>query len=204
MNLEGTIPIAAPRAAVWAALNDTEVLRACIPGCEELTRLSDTELSARVKQKIGPVSATFSGKVTLSDIVEREGYTISGEGTGGVAGFAKGGAAVKLADGESGGTVLTYRANAQVGGKLAQLGARLIDATAKMLSDQFFRRFAETVEAQAGAGASGGAATGEPAASVIAVAGGGAQAATARGGFPTWAMLLLPLAAALIAWLALR
>tara|TARA_B100000686_G_scaffold261138_1_gene274019 strand:+ start:3778 stop:4401 length:624 start_codon:yes stop_codon:yes gene_type:complete len=144
MEMTGEYQIAAPREKVWDALNDPEILAKCIPGCQELNKDSETELSATVKSKVGPVSATFKGKVTLSDIDPPAGYTISGEGTGGVAGFAKGGADVKLAeDGEN--TVLTYVANAQVGGKLAQIGSRLIDTTAKKMANDFFGKFAEEV-----------------------------------------------------------
>jgi carbon monoxide dehydrogenase subunit G len=149
MDMTGEYRIPAPREKVWEALNDPEILAKCIPGCQELNKDSDTELSARVKSKVGPVSATFTGKVTLSDIDPPNGYKISGEGTGGVAGFAKGGADVKLAaDGNE--TVLTYTATAQVGGKLAQIGSRLIDSTAKKMANEFFGKFAEEV---GGAGA---------------------------------------------------
>ncbi len=144
MDMTGKYRIPAPREKVWEALNDPEILAKCIPGCQELNKDSDTELSARVKSKVGPVSATFTGKVTLSDIDPPNGYKISGEGTGGVAGFAKGGADVKLAaDGDE--TVLTYTATAQVGGKLAQIGSRLIDSTAKKMANEFFGKFAEEV-----------------------------------------------------------
>ena len=146
MDIKGEYRIAAPRDKVFAALNDPEVLKACIPGCESLDKTSDTEMTAKVKLRIGPVSASFSGKVTLSDIDPPNGYRISGEGQGGVAGFAKGGAVVKLAD-EGGATVLTYEVDAQVGGKIAQVGARLITGTAKKLADQFFGKFAESVGA---------------------------------------------------------
>jgi len=146
MDIKGEYRIAAPRDKVFAALNDPEVLKACIPGCESLDKTSDTEMTAKVKLRIGPVSASFSGKVTLSDIEPPHGYRISGEGQGGVAGFAKGGAVVKLAD-EGGATVLTYEVDAQVGGKIAQVGARLITGTAKKLADQFFGKFAESVGA---------------------------------------------------------
>ena len=146
MDIKGEYRIAASREKVFAALNDPEVLKACIPGCESLDKLSDTEMTAKVKLRIGPVSASFSGKVTLSDIDPPNGYKISGEGQGGVAGFAKGGAAVKLAE-EGGATVLTYEVDAQVGGKIAQVGARLITGTAKKLADQFFGKFAESVGA---------------------------------------------------------
>jgi carbon monoxide dehydrogenase subunit G len=148
MEIKGEYKIAAPRDKVFAALNDQAVLKACIPGCESLEKLSDTEMTAKVRLRIGPVSAAFSGKVTLSDIDPPNGYRITGEGQGGVAGFAKGGAVVKLAD-DDGGTVLTYDVDAQVGGKIAQVGARLISGTAKKLADQFFGKFAESVGAPA-------------------------------------------------------
>jgi carbon monoxide dehydrogenase subunit G len=148
MEIKGEYKIAAPRDKVFAALNDQAVLQACIPGCESLEKLSDTEMTAKVRLRIGPVSATFNGKVTLSDIDPPNGYKITGEGQGGVAGFAKGGAVVKLAD-DSGATVLTYDVDAQVGGKIAQVGARLITGTAKKLADQFFGKFAESMGAPA-------------------------------------------------------
>ena len=121
MDMTGEERIAASRAAVWAALNDPEVLRQCIPGCESLEKLSPTDMTARVKLQIGPVRATFQGKVTLSDLDPPNGYRISGEGQGGVAGYAKGGAVVRLTE-DGAGTLLTYEAKADVGGKLAQLG----------------------------------------------------------------------------------
>ncbi len=142
MEMTGEYRISAPREKVWEALNDPEVLARCIPGCQELTRDSDTELSATVKSRVGPVSATFTGKVTLSDLDPPSSYRISGEGQGGAAGFAKGGARIDLAE-DGSGTVLTYEATAQVGGKLAQIGSRLIDTTAKKLAGQFFDKFAE-------------------------------------------------------------
>jgi carbon monoxide dehydrogenase subunit G len=133
-------------------LNDPAILKEAIPGCQSLEKLSDTEMTATVVSKIGPVKATFNGNVTLSNIRPPEGYTISGEGKGGVAGFAKGGADVALvADGAD--TILRYTAKAQVGGKLAQVGARLIDATAKQMADQFFGAFAAKVGAGAPAAA---------------------------------------------------
>ena len=146
MEINGEYKIAASRDKVFAALNDHAVLQACIPGCESLEKLSDTEMTAKVRLRIGPVSASFTGKVTLSDIDPPNGYKISGEGQGGVAGFAKGGAVVKLTE-EGGDTVLTYDVDAQVGGKIAQVGARLITGTAKKLADQFFGKFAESVGA---------------------------------------------------------
>lgn len=140
MDMTGEHRIAAPRDVVWAALNDADVLRQCIPGCEELERLSDTGLRAIVVQKIGPVKARFEGEVELTNINAPESYTIRGEGKGGVAGFAKGGADVTLAeDGEE--TILSYEVHATVGGKLARLGSRLIDSTARKLAAQFFDNF---------------------------------------------------------------
>lgn len=153
MEMKGSYRIAAPREKVWAALNDPEVLRECIPGCESLQKVSDVEFEATVSQKVGPVSARFTGKVTLSDIKAPESYRISGEGSGGVAGFARGGANVRLLE-VDGGTQLEYEADATVGGKLAQLGSRLIDASAKKVADQFFGRFAEKLGAPAEAAAS--------------------------------------------------
>ena len=144
MDLSGEYVIPAPIETVWAGLNDPAILKACIPGCEELTRLSDTEMTAKVTQKIGPVSASFSGSVTLSDIQPPFSYRISGQGSGGVAGFAKGGASVALEKVE-GGTRLTYNAEAAIGGKLAQLGSRMIKGVAASLANQFFNRFSEIV-----------------------------------------------------------
>lgn len=140
MDMTGEYRIEAPRDLVWAALNDPDVLRACIPGCEELEKTSDTTMEAKVTQKIGPVKARFTGGVELLDVTPPQGYTIRGEGKGGVAGFAKGSAHVHLTE-EDGGTRLTYEAHAEVGGKLAQLGSRLIDSTAKKLADKFFENF---------------------------------------------------------------
>jgi carbon monoxide dehydrogenase subunit G len=154
MEMTGTRQIAADRAAVWAALNDPEVLKAAIPGCQELHGSPDTGFEATVKQKVGPVSATFHGAVQLSNVVPGESYHIAGEGKGGAAGFAKGGADVKLED-KDGGTLLSYDVKASVGGKLAQLGSRLIDGFAKKMADQFFENFQKAVE---GAGAAAAAA----------------------------------------------
>ena len=147
MEMTGRYQIPAPREKVWAALNDPVVLKQCIPGCQELEKVSETEMTATVKAKVGPVSATFKGTVTLSNLDPPNGYTISGEGKGGPAGFAKGGADVTLAD-DDGATLLTYTAKGQVGGKLAQVGARLVDATAKQMADQFFAAFADKVGSQ--------------------------------------------------------
>lgn len=148
MELTGNRIIAADRATVWAKLNDADMLKACIPGCEELTGTPADGFSAVVKQKVGPVKATFKGSVTLEDVVEGESYRLVGEGKGGVAGFAKGAADVRLADVE-GGTELTYVADAKVGGKLAQLGSRLIDGFARKMADQFFEQFQDQVEGPA-------------------------------------------------------
>lgn len=147
MDMNDSKRIEAPREVVWAALNDTEVLKACIPGCESIVMTSDTEMQAAVVLKIGPVKASFTGKVTLSNIDAPNGYTISGEGQGGVAGHARGGADVRLeADGDA--TILHYTVKAEVGGKIAQLGSRLIDSTAKKLAGEFFEKFAATVGPQ--------------------------------------------------------
>lgn len=145
MTMQGEYQLAAPREVVWSKLNDAEVLKACIPGCEELEKTSDTEFRATARMKVGPVSARFKGRVTLSDLDPPNGYKISGEGEGGVAGFAKGGAVVKLAE-KDGGTSLAYEVEAQIGGKLAQLGQRLINGAAKKLADEFFANFAEAVQ----------------------------------------------------------
>ncbi|WP_346896917.1 carbon monoxide dehydrogenase subunit G [uncultured Roseibium sp.] len=144
MDMNGSYRIPASRETVWAALNDPEVLKECIPGCEKLEMTSPTEMSATVTSKIGPVKAKFNGAVTLENINPPESYTIAGEGKGGVAGFAKGSADVSLAE-EGAETVLTYTARAQVGGKLAQLGSRLIDSTARKMADEFFGKFTEKV-----------------------------------------------------------
>ena len=145
MTMNGEVQLPASRQAVWDKLNDPEVLKASIPGCEELEKTDDQGFRATVKVKVGPVSARFKGKVTLSDLDPPNGYKISGEGEGGVAGFAKGGADVALAD-KDGGTLLSYNVEAQIGGKLAQLGQRLINGTAKKLADEFFANFAKAVQ----------------------------------------------------------
>ena len=137
MNMQGEERIAASVDAVWAALNDPDVLKACIPGCEALEKKSDTQMAATVALKLGPVKARFTGDVQLKNLKPPHSYTIQGEGKGGIAGFAKGGADVTLTqDGD--GTILAYSVNADVGGKIAQLGSRLIDSTAKKLAGQFF------------------------------------------------------------------
>ena len=148
MDMTGERRIPAPRQTVWEALNNTEVLKASIPGCESLEKTGDDQMKATAAVKVGPISARFNGKVQLTDINPPTSYRISGEGQGGVAGFAKGGANVSLAD-DGADTLLSYQVNAQVGGKLAQLGGRLIDATAKQMADAFFDRFSKQVQAMA-------------------------------------------------------
>jgi carbon monoxide dehydrogenase subunit G len=137
MDMTGEQRVAAPRDVVWAALNDVTVLQQCIPGCESIEKTSATEMTAKVVLKIGPVKASFGGKVTLSELDPPNGYRITGEGSGGVAGFAKGGALVKLVpDGDA--TILRYEVKGEIGGKIAQLGSRLIDSTARKLAGDFF------------------------------------------------------------------
>ena len=142
------VQLPASRATVWAKLNDPEVLKSCIPGCEQLDMTSDTEFQATATIKVGPVKARWKGKVKLSDLDPPNSYRISGEGEGGVAGFAKGGAKVSLTD-SAGGTLLTHDVEAQIGGKLAQLGQRLISGAAKKTADDFFQKFAAAVAAGA-------------------------------------------------------
>jgi uncharacterized protein len=155
MDLKGEYRLPAPRETVWEALNDPDVLRACIPGCESLERNGDN-LAAVVTARIGPVKAKFNGEVRLENVNAPESYTIAGEGKGGIAGFAKGGADVHLAE-DGAETILTYTVDAQVGGKIAQLGGRLIEGTAKKLSGQFFDNFAAHVTGGAKPHAEGGA-----------------------------------------------
>ena len=146
MNFTGRYAIPAPAEAVWIALNDPEVLKACIPGCEQIEKTSPTDFAATATLKIGPVKATFRGKVKLSDLDPPYRCKLSGEGQGGVAGFAKGNADIELAA-DGGSTVLTYAATASVGGKLAQIGQRLIDGAAKQIADDFFGRFSQALAA---------------------------------------------------------
>jgi carbon monoxide dehydrogenase subunit G len=142
MTMNGEYQLPATKDVVWQKLNDAETLKACIPGCEELNKTSDTSFEATASIKIGPVKARFKGKVDLTDMDPPNGYRISGEGSGGVAGFAKGGATVKLED-KDGGTLLKYDVDAQIGGKLAQLGQRLVNGAAKKIADDFFANFAK-------------------------------------------------------------
>jgi carbon monoxide dehydrogenase subunit G len=199
MELNGEHTIQAPRQKVWEALNDPDILKQCIPGCEEIEQSDENEFSAKVKAKVGPVNSRFSGKVTLSNLNPPESYTISGEGSGGAAGFAKGGADVKLEEIDQQQTKLSYTVDAQVGGKLAQLGQRLIQSTANKYAQQFFDKFEDVVGAghaeataaagggqAAAAGADGGARDESPAAHAAAEAAGtypetpGESASTAK------------------------
>lgn len=140
--MNGSVELAASRTTVWAELNDPDRLKMCIPGCEELEKISNNEFRATAKMRVGPVSARFKGRVMLSDFDAPNSYKISGEGEGGIAGFAKGNAIVRLEENEVG-TLLIYNVDVQIGGKLAQLGQRLISGTAKKLTDEFFAKFAE-------------------------------------------------------------
>src|SRR5580704_17431354 len=144
MDMTGEFHIPAPRQKVWEALNDPEILKQSIPGCEEIEQVSPTELAAKVTAKVGPVKARFGGKVTLSDLDPPNGYKITGEGSGGAAGFAKGGATVRLAD-DGDGTKLSYVVEAHVGGKLAQIGSRLLVSTARKMGEEFFAGFSGIV-----------------------------------------------------------
>jgi carbon monoxide dehydrogenase subunit G len=156
MDMTGEQRIPAPKQVVWEALNDVEALKASIPGCEEVDKKSGTEFSAKVRLAVGPVKARFNGDVTLSDIDAPNGYTLSGQGSGGAAGFGKGEAKVSLHE-EDGETIVKYTAHATVGGKLAQIGQRLIDSTAKKLAGQFFENFAAYITAEQASDADGGA-----------------------------------------------
>jgi carbon monoxide dehydrogenase subunit G len=160
MDMTGEYRIAAPRETVWKALNSPDILRQCIPGCESLEMTSPTNFTAKVVTRIGPVKATFTGEVTLSELDPPKGYKISGEGKGGAAGFAKGGAEVTLEAVDAALTILRYKATANVGGKLAQIGSRLIEGTAKKLADDFFGDFAKLVAPAAPATEAGAAADG--------------------------------------------
>jgi uncharacterized protein len=198
MEIKGEYKIAAPREKVFAALNDPTILQACIPGCESLEKTSDTEMKAKVRLRIGPVSASFSGKVTLSDIDPPNGYKISGEGQGGVAGFAKGGAVVTLRD-DGGATVLDYNVDAQVGGKIAQVGARLIDGTARKLADEFFGKFAATIGGPpAAAAVAGVASAAEP------VPAAPPPSAAAQRGYKHWLVIGVGAAVLILIFLASR
>jgi len=189
MDLTGTRTIEAPRDAVWAALNDPAVLKDCVPGCESLERVADGEWRAVVAAKVGPVSARFTGKMTLADLDPPKGYTLKFEGQGGAAGFAGGEARVALAEGSPGQTALSYAAKAQVGGKLAQIGSRLVDGAAAKMADEFFARFARHFAAS-------------PAIAETTVVAPAATPAGPAGGSRWVRYVALAAIAALLAWLA--
>lgn len=199
MELTGEQLISAPRQAVWDAINDPEILRQCITGCESVAKTSDTDFEASVQVKVGPVKARFKGKVTLSDLDPPSSCTISGEAQGGVAaGFGKGSAKVQLAEADGGATRLTYAVNAQVGGKLAQIGARLIDGVAAKMAEDFFVKFNQIV---------GGAGTGGPA-DVSAIAGAAKELAASampealpKAGTPAAAQPQTPVTGGIPSWI---
>ena len=148
MDITGEYIIQASKLDVWNALNDAEVLKVCVPGCDEMEKVSETEFTAKVTAKIGMVKAKMKGEVTLSDINAPNSYTISGSGKGGVAGFANGQAKVSLSDTESGGTLLSYSVQADLGGKLAAVGSRVIQGVVKKMSDDFFGKFAKVLSGE--------------------------------------------------------
>jgi len=185
--IQGEYKIAASREQVWAALNDPEVLQACIPGCEELTKQSDTQIDAKITAQLGPIRSKFATQILLSDLNPPSGYTLSGEGKG-VAGFGRGSAKVALIDSE-GGTLLRYDAQLTVGGKLAQVGSRLVETATRSYADQFFERFAERCNA-------GNAPDGAAAAPSEEAAG----TATAAGALRWWLLIAALFAGAAIWW----
>ena len=199
MQMTGQQRIAASRQQVWQALNDPDVLRRCIPGCQSLEKEADDRLKATVEVKIGPIGARFNGAVTLSDLDPPNGYTITGEGQGGTVGFAKGGAKVRLAEADGGATMLSYEVDAQVGGRLAQLGGPIIDATAKQLAGKFFEQFGQvvggTAQPAAAASASAASAASSTAAPAPAAASRASAPAVATQGLPVAWMLALCVAA---------
>lgn len=188
MKMTGEQHIAASRQRVWEALNDPEVLRQCIPGCQSLDKEGDDRFTAIAEVKIGPIGARFKGDVALSDLDAPNGYTITGKGNGGIAGSAKGAAKVRLSDAAGGGTTVSYDVDAEVGGRMAQLGGPIIDATAKQLAGKFFAKFGEVVSGQAAAIAAPAAtAVLSPAAPVASAA--PVVASAGPGGFPwAWAV----------------
>ena len=189
MEMNNTRIVAAPTEQVWRALNDPDVLKDCVPGCESLERVTDTEWRAVVAARVGPVSARFTGKLALADLNPPTSYTLRFEGQGGPAGFVSGDAKVSLAPAETGATALTYVVNAQIGGKLAQIGSRLVDGAAAKLADDFFARFAERV-APTPAAAPGEIVRASP------------PAQPSRGNYARW--VALAIIAAIVAWLATR
>lgn len=192
MKLSGEHLIPASRQTVWQALNDADMLQACLPGCETLEKTSDTEMTAKITTKIGPVKATFTGAVTLSDLDPPNSYKLNGEGQGGAAGFASGSASVTLSE-QDGGTLLSYEVEAKVGGKLAQIGSRLIDSVVKKLAAQFFTTLVEKL--------STGDATPESAESTP-VSATPATASAPKRGIPTpvWVVGIIGVVAVLILW----
>lgn len=197
MDMTGERRIPAPQKMVWNALNDPEVLKSCIPGCETLVAESPQDMHATAAVRIGPIVARFNGKVHLTDIDEPNGYTISGEGQGGVAGFAKGGAQVHLTEEDTTHTLLNYTVQAQVGGKIAQLGARLIDSTAKSMADTFFDNLTKELTAKMGPSPDR-AFPSAPSAAAIPVS----PAAVPRSAVGWWAMIPRePLGYPLVAWI---
>ncbi|PLK27492.1 CoxG family protein [Novosphingobium sp. TH158] len=197
MQMTGEQRIAAPRQRVWEALNDPAVLSQCIPGCQSLEKQADDRFAAVAEVKIGPIGARFKGNVQLSDIDAPNGYTISGSGNGGVAGNARGGAKVRLSDDGAGGTIVAYTVEAEVGGRMAQLGGPIIDATARNLAGKFFTRFGEVVIGTAAsapaAGAPTQAATSAPAPSLP-------RAPAGVGGTGLWGWVAALLAAILVGY----
>jgi len=188
MQMTGQERIAAPEEQVWAALQDPEILKRCLPGCQSLTREADGRMRATLEVKIGPIGARFNGTVALSDIEPRRGYTMTLEGQGGTVGFVKGGTKVRLADDGTGGTQLSYHVDAQVGGRLAQLGGPLIDATAKQFASRFFQQFGSLVGKPGAAAAVPEPATVQAAAPTAA---GPAVPATSRGAPVAWMLALV-------------
>lgn len=205
MKLNGEHHIPASRQTVWEALNDADMLRACLPGCETLEKISDTEMTAKITTKIGPVKATFTGAVTLSDLDPPNGYKLKGEGQGGAAGFASGSASVNLSE-QDGGTLLHYEVEANVGGKLAQIGSRLIDSVTKKLAAQFFTSLVEKLspgdetEAAPQTSESVGSAEGAPARATPAAT----AASIPKRGIPTpiWVVGIIGVVGVLILWAA--
>ena len=203
MKMAGEFRVARAREAVWAALNDPAVLKRCLPGCQEIERISETEMTATLIVRVGPVKATFAGAVTLSDLDPPNGYTLSGQGQGGAAGFASGEARVALVE-EGGETVVRYDVDAKVGGKLAQIGSRLIDSTAKKLAGQFFDSLAETLaaagEAEGGEEEAGGSEDRPPVGDTPAAEAPPMPTAEPRKGLPTvlWVSAAVVVAAILI------
>jgi len=188
MHMAGEQRIAAPRQRVWEALNDPEILRQCIPGCQSLERDGADKFNAVAEVKIGPIGARFKGAVQLSDLDAPNGYTISGQGSGGVAGNARGGAKVRLSD-DGAGTLVRYDVDAEVGGRMAQLGGPIIDATAKQLAGKFFSKFGEVVGGEAAAQVAPAAVAGAPAVAAAAAPVAAPAVATSAGGFP-WSLVV--------------